>query len=228
MIAWSKDETEILVNNYKTKTTKELCGLLPNRNEKSIIAKAFRMNLKCGKETKLQGKEFGKLKVIEFDKIINHHAYFKCICKCGQRKTISGTNLISNKIRSCGCIRFLNTTHKYMTGNEFSSVRTRARLRNKEFSITIEDIDNLYIKQNGKCALTGIDITFNTCKKLGTAKIVRGNASVDRKDSTKGYTVENIQLVDKDVNFAKQAKSDEDFIKMCELVVNFNRKKKND
>lgn len=228
MKTWTEEETKILVKNYKTKTTSELCVLLPNRNEKSIIAKAFRMKLKCGKETKLQGREFGKLKVIELDKVISHHSYYVCICKCGQRKTISGTSLVSGKVQSCGCVRFLNTNYKHITGNEFSSIRTRARLRNKEFSITIDDIDRLYEKQNGKCILTGVNIVFNTCKKLGTAKIIRGNASVDRKDSSKGYTIENIQLVDKDINIAKQSKSDEDFIKMCEQVVNFNRKKKDD
>lgn len=225
---WTKEEDEILIKNYELKTLDELTQLLPNRTIGSIQGRVFRLNLKCGKAVKLNGKQFDKLKVIELDGIYNHHAYYHCICSCGKRKSISGTSLISGKVKSCGCIRFKNPTYRYITGNEFSAVRTRARLRKKEFSITISDIDNLYQKQNGKCALTGINIVFNTCKKLGTSKIIRGNASVDRKDSSKGYTVDNIQLIDKDVNFAKQAKSDEDFIKMCELVVNFNRKKNND
>ena len=50
---------------------------------------------------------------------------------------------------------------------------------------------------------------FDTCSKHD------GNASIDRIDSSKGYTKDNIQIVTKTINLAKRSLSDDDFIQMC-------------
>lgn len=43
---WSKEEEEILINNYSLKTIRELTELLPSRSEKSIYAHAHKLKLK--------------------------------------------------------------------------------------------------------------------------------------------------------------------------------------
>jgi hypothetical protein len=74
-----------------------------------------------------------------------------------------------------------------------------------------EDIVNMYNLQNGKCALTGWDIGWSE-------KGLTSTVSIDRIDSSEGYTLDNIQLVHKDVNMAKQQFSQEYFIQMCTAI----------
>lgn len=78
------------------------------------------------------------------------------------------------------------------------------------------DIDKKYIVrlfevQNEKCAISGLDI------KLGI------NASLDRKDSSLGYTKGNVQWVHKDINIIKGSFSEEYFIEVCTYVKEHNR-----
>lgn len=91
-----------------------------------------------------------------------------------------------------------------------------ARLRNLEFSITLKDVWNLFIKQNRKCSLTGLEIVFaKNRKQMSTT-----TSSLDRIDSTKGYTLDNVQWVHKDINVMKLDLNEAYFINMCRLVVN--------
>lgn len=88
----------------------------------------------------------------------------------------------------------------------FNSKTRRAKQRDYEFTITIEDIWDIYIAQDKVCALSGVPIDFN------------GTASLDRIDNSQGYVRENIQIVHKDVNYMKYIYSQDYFIKMCNLV----------
>ena len=49
-----------------------------------------------------------------------------------------------------------------------------------------------------------------------------GTASLDRIDSSKGYIEGNIQWVHKDINRMKGDSSDNDFIKLCKIISDFN------
>ena len=56
------------------------------------------------KEIKI-GTIFTYFTVIEFSFIKNGFAYWKCRCKCGKEKDISGVLLRNKRIKSCGCLR---------------------------------------------------------------------------------------------------------------------------
>ena len=88
----------------------------------------------------------------------------------------------------------------------FNGKVRRAKQRDYEFTITIEQIWDIYIAQDKVCALTGVPIAFNS------------TASLDRVDNAIGYTPENIQIVHKDVNYMKYVYQQDYFIKMCNLV----------
>lgn len=51
----------------------------------------------------LTGKRFGKLVVLELDRIERKKSYWKCKCDCGVEKVIRGDTL--EVVRSCGCIK---------------------------------------------------------------------------------------------------------------------------
>jgi len=95
---------------------------------------------------------------------------------------------------------------KDVSGKVLSKLKRDAKTRNISFEITIEDIQRKLEEQNYKCGYTGWSVEFGN------------NASVDRIDSSKGYTTDNIHIVDKTVNIAKRDYSHEYFIKMCKAV----------
>ena len=76
---------------------------------------------------------------------------------------------------------------------------------------------DLFIKQNKKCALSGLDIEFSRKLKDGTT-----TASLDRIDSSKGYIQNNVQWVHKDINRIKQNLDQEKFIELCKMVAKEN------
>jgi hypothetical protein len=70
---------------------------------------------------------------------------------------------------------------------------------------------------------TIIELKFNSRKRL-----YDGTASLDRIDSSKGYTLGNIQWVHKWVNLMKQDMTDQEFIEWCKTITNFNTSKKSE
>lgn len=124
----------------------------------------------------------------------------------------------------CQCYKTVNGAYNYqgyksISAVYFKSCKAGAGTRNFEFNITKEDMWQQWLKQEGKCALSGIPITIERNYK----KMKEGmSASLDRIDSTKGYTVDNIQWVHKDLNKMKMNYPNEYFIEMCKLVANNN------
>jgi hypothetical protein len=84
----------------------------------------------------------------------------------------------------------------------------------KKSCVSIDDLVELFNNQNGKCALTGWDMTM----VLGEG-VVNTNASIDRIDSSKGYETDNIQFVCRIVNTAKSDLPQEDFINLCKTII---------
>lgn len=191
----------------------------------------------CEKSSKprraLLGKKFGKLTVVSFSHIDSRHAIFwNCKCDCGNECIGRGDSLKKNKKRSCGCLQRSigkeNNNYKGYEGisrvvwNKLilnSKNRGRNKTRNIPFDLTIEYVWNLFLKQNKLCAITQLPIRFPSNSKKSCKD---GNASLDRIDSSKGYTEDNIQWVHKDINMMKQSFSQAYFIELCKKVVQAN------
>ncbi len=136
---------------------------------------------------------------------------------CGSKRNLTKHNMDVNK--SCGCKKIelqrkaINKGYGDIYGGHWNTVKKNAKSRDLEFSISIEFTWNLYLSQNGKCALTGVDIGFSK-RSAGSD----GTASLDRIDSDKGYTEDNVQWLHKDVNFMKQQFDESKFIEWCRKV----------
>ncbi len=85
--------------------------------------------------------------------------------------------------------------------------------RRKTCDLSIEQLMKIWHHQSGKCALTGWDMTM----QLGKGQIAT-NASIDRIDSTIGYTNNNVQLVCRAANVAKSNLTQENFVRLCKAV----------
>ena len=57
--------------------------------------------------------------------------------------------------------------------------------------------------------------------KNGKDIFAEGNASLDRIDSNKDYTIDNIQWIDKDLQRLKNNLSEQRFIELCRRVINY-------
>ena len=96
--------------------------------------------------------------------------------------------------------------YKNIPGKVLSRLKNGAKQRGLKFEITIEDIQEKYEQQDMRCALTGIPVLFGM------------NASVDRIDSEKDYTKDNIQIVLNVVNIMKRDIPEDLFIMLCKAV----------
>lgn len=88
--------------------------------------------------------------------------------------------------------------------------RERANKFKREFNLDQDYIRFLLEKQDNRCALS--DIPFEEQGKF--------SFSIDRIDSNKGYTKDNIQLVNQYINVMKSDMSQEMFLLMCKQVAN--------
>ena len=81
--------------------------------------------------------------------------------------------------------------------------KQRAKNKNRENTITIEDVKSIYPK-DGCCPIFGIKLEFNNAGFRETSP------SIDRIDSSKGYTPDNIQIISWKANRIKGYASKQD------------------
>ena len=147
-----------------------------------------------------------------------------CECKCGKKQNVV-TNLLnygrSKSCRQCSWNDRKGSTHQCWKGygeigsEKLSKIRTRARRRYLDFNLTCKFLSNLWLKQNKKCAISGLQLDIKT------------NASVDRIDSSLGYVKGNVWWVHSDINQMKWDFNFEKFLEYCKIIFLFNKEKAN-
>ena len=179
--------------------------------------------------TKEEFKYFAvKQRIDKLDRSGQSRVYWECKCNCGESFIRRHDFITSGKCNSCGC-RSRNFNHgkehvKWkghgeISGHYFGEIKNNAKYRNLEFDLTIEFIWELYQKQQGKCALSNISIKFKQSKRTNEPP---QTASLDRIDGSKGYTLDNVQWVHKDVNTIKNKLTDKQLIRICGLIAKHN------
>ena len=115
-------------------------------------------------------------------------------CECGVEKWVRHSSIVKKKdVKSCGCWKdkWDRKRGQDPRCKMFLNARARSKHKNMEFTITKEDIIIPEV-----CPLLGIEI------KTG-AKDRNHSPSIDRKDSKKGYTPNNIWVVSSRANTLK-------------------------
>jgi hypothetical protein len=175
----------------------------------------------------LTGKQFGRLTVIGRASKKSTQIYWDCKCECGNEKVVQGGHLRSGHTKSCGCSWYQHgNKHKSWKGYHeisskfFKSIAYNASARKLNFEVTIEELWQLFLKQERKCALSGLPLQFEANNK----RIV-GNASLDRKDATQGYTLDNVQWVHTTINQMKWDMPQDQFLLFCKTITNYNERR---
>lgn len=178
----------------------------------------------------LTDKKFGKLTAIELlpERSRSGTRIWLCKCECGGIKKVISASLVGGMTRSCGCEahpRHSNNSNWKGYGDIsldfYTTVKRNAIKRGIDFNVSIEYLWDLFLKQDSKCNLSGLPLSFGRVVK----DRVNRTASVDRIDSSKGYVQENIQWVHKKINIMKNTYSQEEFITLCKQVVKYTKNK---
>lgn len=136
---------------------------------------------------------------IEFKPFSGAHKFCSAICK-GKWKYITGISSTENQ-------------YKKISGNWFKYFQ-RLCCQKQRDSLTPEMLIKLLDKQEGKCALTGLQLTCI----LEKGNKAQTNASIDRLVSGGPYILENIRLTCARINIMRSNMTDEEFIYWCNLV----------
>lgn len=104
------------------------------------------------------------------------------------------------------------------------SCKGNANARRIGFFLEKDDLLELWIEQQGKCAMSGIDMMLDPGE--GTRNDVR--ASIDRINSSEPYMPGNIHLVCAIVNLMKNDLSYNRFIGLCEKIVRHQANKEDE
>lgn len=158
------------------------------------------------------GKKFGRLTVVEFDRLEKHKTYWKCACDCGLTVVASGNNLRSGNTKSCGCLHRekvaemgkANTKHGEGHDNKTRLYTIwcgmRQRCNNESHHAW-----GLYGGKGVKLCDEWNDYT--NFKDWATKNGYADNLSIDRIDPSKGYCPENCRWLTPSENTARANKN---------------------
>ena len=104
--------------------------------------------------------------------------------------------------------KYRNSSPRYSMYQTLNHAKKRA-----EVTITIQDLMDIFEKQNGLCALSGVKMTWHQGKILPTS------ISIDRIDNSKGYVHGNVRLVCVVVNAFKSTQSDSEVYEFAKKLV---------
>lgn len=176
---------------------------------------------------KYLGKKIGGITILK--SLGLHNGRTRVLCHCGEcSKEFKATfhNVYRGNYKSCGCKRTAINSRSYkwkghgeISGSYFIKLIKGAEDRNLIFQITIEQIWDLFLRQNRKCIFTGIELKFPLSRSDTTQ-----TASLDRINSSKGYVLDNVQWVHKDINIMKQSMNDEEFLDWIKIIYNHSCK----
>lgn len=186
------------------------------------------------------GNTINNLQILEIDSSNKRNVICKCVC--GKIKSVDFYDLRRDKIKSCGCLRWSDEIRKKSSirakelqkkgilkiGNDQSDEYTKFRYlfkcinnkNRKTNDISLSDLKYQWETQQGYCIYSNISLILPTHKNIKDSQIRPWQyASIDRIDSNKYYTKDNIQFISRTLNYAKNSMSTNDFLEFLNILV---------
>jgi hypothetical protein len=178
------------------------------------------------------GKKYGNWKVVriikkgdlDFPSYMGGYCY-ECECSCGVKSFFKPSEL-NRGVGTQGNREYCRECAKKSIGKKlwkgygeisahlWAVTKQNARKRKLEFLISIEDAWEKFLAQKRLCALSGVCLVFSQIGELGT----KTTASLDRIDSKKGYLLDNIQWIHKDIQRMKSNFDEDYFVGICKSI----------
>lgn len=158
---------------------------------------------KKGEFKDITGKRSGKLVALECLGREGKYTQWLCQCDCGKTCKVTPGNMNGGQ-RSCGCTSGRNRERLKERGVmprwvvlRRSHCKARARKKGLGFDLTVDDVWGL-MESTPTCPLLGITLDY-----YGSDSGAGDLASLDRIDSNKGYTKDNVWIISRKANSAK-------------------------
>ena len=114
-----------------------------------------------------------------------------------------------------GCAAVGNQAYDYSLRGMYERVRRGAGQRRKRWSLTFDDFEAMWTRQNGRCAYTGQGMTLVPKDP--------NKVSIDRVNSADDYTPQNVVLCTARVNLMKREMTVDEFVTVCAAVAAWQR-----
>lgn len=151
------------------------------------------------------GMRFGKLVVIRLVGTKNKQSMWECRCDCRNATTLSSGHLNKNGTKSCGCDKKLKEGEGCFN-LLFAHYKRQAKKRNLSWSVSKEMFRKLTKENCHYCGTKPSSIRKN--KRSNGDYIYNG---LDRIDSSKGHTIDNVVPCCGICNWMKRDLNVEDF-----------------
>ena len=159
------------------------------------------------------GDKFNRLTAISFDHTGKHHRrYFLFRCDCGNEKILQAANVSSGNTKSCGCLSMETKKSKLLPENRgvinqiILGYKRHAAGRGYSFDLTYDDVTEIISKNCYYCGVSPSNIKITKNCKDG----FKYNG-IDRIDSGKNYTKDNVVSCCRLCNLAKRDLSISEF-----------------
>jgi hypothetical protein len=166
------------------------------------------------KQTFIQpGDKFGRLTAIRYSHTGKHHRrYFLFSCDCGKETTITAEAATSGNTKSCGCLARESKKAQLLPDNRgvinqiILGYKRHARDRGFQYLLTFEKTKEVINQNCWYCGIppSNIKITKNCIEGFSYN-------GIDRIDSSKDYTVENVVACCRLCNLAKRDMTIQEF-----------------
>jgi len=126
--------------------------------------------------------------------------------KTGKKPTCKKCNVTDKKVRVKNWTLDQYINNMIYSANKTAEKRSKKYINKGEVSITPQDVHDLIKIQNNKCVFTKVNLVW----EVNAPPFYK--ASLDRIDSSKGYTKDNVQLVSHSTNTAKSDMSSSEWL----------------
>lgn len=124
----------------------------------------------------------------------------KICCRCYRLEKMQQTGVKSKTYKGT----------KYFPGKTISQWKLSASRRGHKWELEKSELDEIYERQNGMCALSGLPMIWAGPKNY--------RPSIDRKSSSEGYNAHNVQFVCSVVNIMKNKIDEPEFFSLCKSI----------
>jgi hypothetical protein len=173
--------------------------------------------------------KFNKLTVLG-TVVQNKRTCYQVQCDCGKVDLKRKDWVEQGRTKMCKPCSAKLTASKYpppvnrtgckgLSGTHYTALKAGAKRRNLLFEVSPEFLWQLYLQQHKLCALSGSEIILVPAIKDNNVDWNIVTASLDRIDSDKGYTKDNVQWVHKRVNFLKNDFTEEELLYWAKKIV---------
>lgn len=220
----TKDVSEFYISNSKPIAACKDCIKKASKNY-AIKTGKIKGNYGRSRFEKLIGHTINDWTVIGNALVKGKASKVLCKCKCGKEQLVICARLENKKSKGCRSCHPVNgaNSHLFKGVGEISisylkNIVDGAKSRNLTMNVNGQQLWELYLTQNKKCALTGLDLDFGKHTHGYKTKLQSQTASLDRINSSLGYNIENLQWVHKHINMMKNKYDNDYFKQMCKLV----------